>query len=159
MPADPSASETRPQSQSASIERPRRRILAIVGGIGLIVLLAMGGFALFGGFDKTTSVRVSGTEKKVVRIALVDAVIGFDVTPDVVEAARGTHVVLDVVNEGGDPHDLAVEGGPATAMLDPGTAQRLDLGTVARDWAAWCTLPDHKAAGMTLEIQVVEPSA
>jgi uncharacterized cupredoxin-like copper-binding protein len=27
---------------------------------------------------------------------------------------------------------------------------------VTGDWAAWCTLPGHKVAGMTLEIEVVD---
>jgi nitrite reductase (NO-forming) len=95
----------------------------------------------------------------VVRIALVDAVVGFDVTPDVLEVARGTHVVLKVVNEGGEDHDLAVDGGAKTRTLSPGQSQRLDLGTVVGDRAAFCTLPGHKVAGMTLDIRVVDPSA
>ena len=112
----------------------------------------MAGFALLGGFDKTTSNRVSGRDQ-VVRIALVDAFVGFDVTPDVLEVERGTHVVLNVVNEGGEGHDLAVDGGPRTRTLGPGQAQRLDLGTVTGDRAGWCTLPNHKVAGMTLDIR------
>ena len=91
-----------------------------------------------------------------VRVALVDALVGFDVTPDVLEVDRGTRVVLNVVNEGGEDHDLAVDGGPRTRMLAPGQSQRLDLGTVTGNRPAWCTLPDHKVAGMTLDIEVVD---
>ena len=94
-----------------------------------------------------------------VRIALVDAVVGFDVTPDVLEVARGTHVVLDVVNEGSEDHDLAVNGGPQTRTLGPGESQRLDLGTVVNDRAALCTLPGHKLAVMSLDIHLVRASA
>jgi nitrite reductase (NO-forming) len=160
MSADRSSTATAPPSEERSRKRPRC-LLALAGVIGLVVLavLGVGAFALSGGFDKTTSERVSGTETQVVRIALVDAVVGFDVTPDVLEVDRGTHVVLNVVNEGGEDHDLAVEGGATTRTLGPGKSQRLDLGTVVGDWAAWCTLPGHKAAGMTLDIQVVDPSA
>jgi nitrite reductase (NO-forming) len=124
----------------------------------VLAILGMGAFALTGGFDKTTSARVSGVETQVVRVALVDAVVGFDVTPDVLEVARGTHVVLKVVNEGGEDHDLVVEAGPKTRTLGPGQSQRLDLGTVVDDRPAWCTLPNHKVAGMTLDIEVVDPS-
>jgi hypothetical protein len=70
-----------------------------------------------------------------------------------------SHVVLNVVNEGGEDRDLAVEGGAKTRTLGPGQSQRLDLGTVVGDRAAWCTLPNHKVAGMTLDIEVVDPSA
>jgi nitrite reductase (NO-forming) len=161
MSTDRSSTAIGRRSEGGSKKRPRWRLLATGGVIGLVVLaiLGVGAFALSGGFDKTTSKRVAGTETQVVRIALVDAAIGFDVTPDVLEVARGTHVVLKVVNEGGEDHDLAVDGGPKTRTLGPGQSQRLDLGTVVGDWAAWCTLPNHKAAGMTLDIQVVDPSA
>jgi nitrite reductase (NO-forming) len=161
MSTDRSSTATGLPNEEGSKKRPRWRFLATTGVTGLLVLavLGVGAFALSGGFDKTTSERVSGTGKQVVRIALVDAVIGFDVTPDVLEVARGTHVVLKVVNEGDEDHDLAVDGGAKTRTLGPGKSQRLDLGTVVGDWAAFCTLPGHKLAGMTLDIQVVDPSA
>ncbi|HEX5954954.1 MAG TPA: hypothetical protein VFY37_03375 [Solirubrobacterales bacterium] len=62
----------------------------IAAGIGLAVVatVAVAAFALFGGFDKKVSERVSGTETQVVRVALVDALVGFDVTPDVLEVDR-----------------------------------------------------------------------
>jgi nitrite reductase (NO-forming) len=150
--ADGTASEER------SVKRPRWRHLATAGAIGLVALalLGVGGFALSGGFDKTTSERVSGPGTQVVRVALVDALVGFDVTPDVLEVVRGTHVALDVVNEGEEDHDLAVEGGAKTRTLGPGESERLDLGTVTDGLDFLCTLPGHKLAGMTLDLQVVD---
>lgn len=143
------------------MQRPRWRLLATAGVIGLVAVAALGfvGFALSGGLDKTTSKQVAGPGTQVVRVALVDAVVGFDVTPDVLKVARGTHVVLKVVNEGDEDHDLAVEGGAMTRMLGPGESDRLDLGTVTDDLDLWCTLPGHKLGGMTLDVQVVDPSA
>jgi nitrite reductase (NO-forming) len=137
---------------------PRRRRLATAGVIGLVVLAALGfaAFALSGGLDKTTSKQVSGPGTPVVRVALVDAVVGFDVTPDLLEVARGTHVVLEVVNEGDEEHDLAVEGGAKTRRLGPGESDRLDLGTVTDGLDLWCTLPGHKLGGMTLDVEVVD---
>jgi nitrite reductase (NO-forming) len=158
MSADRSPTATGPPSEEGPRKRRRWRLRAAIGAVGLGVL-AVGGFALLGGLDRTTSERVSGTGTQVVRVALVDAAVGFDVTPDLLEVAPGAHVVLKVVNEGDEDHDLAVEGGPQTRTLSPGQSQRLDLGTVAEDWAASCTLPGHEAAGMTLDIQVVDPSA
>lgn len=160
VPTD-SSHTTGPPRDGGPRKRPRWRLPAIAGAIGLAVLavLGVGAFALSGGFDKTASKRVSGTGTQVVRVALVDAVVGFDVTPDVLEVAPGTHVVLNVVNEGDEEHDLSIDGGAQTRTLGPGQSQRLDLGTVADDQAAWCTLPGHKVAGMTLDIQVVDPPA
>jgi nitrite reductase (NO-forming) len=125
----------------------------------VLAVLGVGAFALSGGFDKTTSERVSGPGTQVVRVALVDAVIGFDVTPDVLEVVRGTHVVLNVVNEGNEDHDLGVNGGVKTRTLSPGESQRLDLGTVTDDRAFLCTLPGHKLAGMTLDMRIIDPSS
>jgi nitrite reductase (NO-forming) len=155
---DPSPTATGPPRDRGPRKRPRWRLLAIAGAIGLVVLavLGVGAFALSGGFDKTTSERVSGTGTQVVRVALVDAVVGFDVTPDVLEVARGTHVVLNVVNEGDEDHDLAVDGGAKTRTLGPGESERLDLGTVTDELDFLCTLPGHKLAGMTLDLQVVD---
>jgi nitrite reductase (NO-forming) len=157
MAADRGSDPTEPRRAPAATKRRRWRLLAAAGVIAAAVL-AVGAFAFFGGFDREVTKQVSGTGTQVVRVALVDAVIGFDVTPDVLEVARGTHVVLDVVNEGEEDHDLAVEGGPRTRTLNPGESQGLDLGTVLADWPAWCTLPGHKAAGMTLDIEVVDRS-
>ena len=133
--------------------RPRHRLL-----IAIALVIALGTFAAFalaGGLDKTTTESVPGGGTKVVRVALVDAAVGFDVTPDVVVVDRGTRLILDVVNEGDDVHDLAVDGGSSrTRMLDPGESQRLDLGRVGGDVRALCTIPGHELAGMSLDIQV-----
>ena len=137
--------------------RPRHRLLiatavALVIGIG-----AFAAFALAGGFDKTTTERVSGGGTKIVRVALVDAAVGFDVTPDVVVVDPGTHLILDVGNDGNDVHDLAVDGGSSrTRMLDPGESQRLDLGHVSADIRTLCTLSGHELAGMSLDVQLDE---
>jgi nitrite reductase (NO-forming) len=133
----------------------RRHILIASATAIAAALVALGVFALSGGLDKTVTERVHGGGTRVVRVALVDAVVGFDVTPDELVVDRGTHVVLDVVNEGDEVHDLALEGGPATRRLDPGQSQRLDLGEITRSLPElYCTLPGHKSAGMTLDIQI-----
>ena len=122
-------------------------IAAALGGLGV--------FALFDGRDRTVTERVHGGDSRVVRVALVDAAVGFDVTPDELVVDRGTHVVLDVVNEGDEVHDLAVEGGAGTRRLDPNEAKRLDLGVITSSLPElYCTLPGHKSAGMTLDIQI-----
>jgi nitrite reductase (NO-forming) len=136
----------------------RRHILIASATAIAAALVALGVFALFGGLDKTVTERVHGGGTRVVRVALVDAVVGFDVTPDELVVDRGTHVVLDVVNEGDEVHDLALEGGPATRQLDPGQSQRLDLGVITRSLPElYCTLPGHRSAGMTFDIQIQGP--
>jgi hypothetical protein len=127
-----------------------------MSGIALAAaVLALGVYALFGGFDRTVTERVDGGGTRVVRVALVDALVGFDVTPDQLLVERGTHLVLEVVNEGDEVHDLALADGARTNMLDPGQAQRLDLGVMTSSLPElYCTLPGHKSAGMTLDVQI-----
>jgi nitrite reductase (NO-forming) len=118
-------------------------------------LLGLGGFALFGGLDRTVTARVHAGETRVVRVALVDALLGLDVTPDRLVVDRGTHVVLEVVNEGDEVHDLALEDGRRTERLDPGESQRLDLGVLTTSVPQlYCTLPGHRLAGMTLDVEI-----
>ena len=64
-------------------KRPGRRLLGVAGaGLAALAVLGVGAFALAGGIDKTVSERVAGSGAQVVRVALVDAAVGFDVTPD-----------------------------------------------------------------------------
>jgi nitrite reductase (NO-forming) len=133
----------------------RRHVVAVTVMALTAALLGFGVCALFGGLDRTVTERVHGGGSRVVRVALVDAVVGFDVTPDQLLMDRGTHLVLDVVNEGDEVHDLALEGGVRTDRLDPGQSQRLDLGVITSSPPGlYCTLPGHKSAGMTLTIQI-----
>lgn len=139
------------------MKRPRRFwIIAAVGLLGLATASA-GAVAVAGGFSRpTTRERVAGPGPQVVRVALVDTSLGFDVRPNTLTVERGTHVVLDVVNEGKEEHDLAVEGGwRRTRMLEPGDSDRLDLGRVVADSDSWCTVGAHKLFGMSLAVHVV----
>jgi hypothetical protein len=135
----------------------RRRLVMSTAVILVLAVCALAAFALAGGFDKTATDRVLGGGTRVVPVALVDATVGFDVTPDVVAVDPGTHLILDVVNDGDEAHDLAVEDGSArTRMLDPGESQRLDLGRVSANMRALCTVSGHDVAGMSLDVRTEE---
>lgn len=137
----------------------RRRTTLIVGAVLAVGLAALVTVALGGGFDTTVTERVSGGGTRVVHVALVDATLGLAIRPNVITVDRGTRLVLDVENEGGEAHDLAVAGGTSrTRMLGAGESQRLDLGTTTTTTKAWCTLPGHKLAGMTLTIEIAAPA-
>jgi nitrite reductase (NO-forming) len=138
----------------------RRHVLAALAVALAAALVRVAAFALSGGLDRTVSERVHGGGTRAVRVALVDAVVGFDVTPDQLVVDRGTHVVLKVINEGDEVHDLALDGGSRTRRLQPGQAQRLDLGVISGNLPElYCTLPGHKAAGMTLDVRIQEAVA
>jgi nitrite reductase (NO-forming) len=157
------------QSHKSSTRLPRfglsrglrtRWILLSATAVALVLaLVAVVAYAFAGGFDPITNEHAGGGGTRVVRVELVDVSLGFDVAPDVITVDPGTHLVLDVVNEGKEVHNLALNGGlPRTRMLEPGESQRLDIGTVSRDLGSWCTLPGQKLFGMALEIHVVRGS-
>ncbi|MEN8652582.1 multicopper oxidase domain-containing protein [Streptomyces sp. 21So2-11] len=76
------------------------------------------------------------------------------VSPDRIEVTDGTSLRLKVTNQDAQRHDLKVDGGPATPLLAGGQSRTLDLGHITADRQAWCTVPGHRAAGMTLDIVV-----
>ncbi|KUO20059.1 multicopper oxidase domain-containing protein [Streptomyces dysideae] len=79
---------------------------------------------------------------------------GMRVRPARIEVAAGTALRLKVTNADAQRHDLKVEDGPATPLLAKGRTHVLDVGRITGNREAWCTLPGHRAAGMTLDIAV-----
>ncbi|MFE9646261.1 multicopper oxidase domain-containing protein [Streptomyces sp. NPDC006365] len=92
----------------------------------------------------------AATATRTVNVTLAD----MRIRPARIEVAAGTALRLKVTNDDAQRHDLKVEDGPATPMLAKGDTRVLDLGEVTENREAWCTLPGHKAAGMTMDIVV-----
>ena len=76
------------------------------------------------------------------------------VEPDRVEVPSGTHLIVEVTNNGDQEHDLNLEGETGTDRLPPSESQTADFGLIDADAQAWCTVPGHKDAGMVLTIAV-----
>ena len=70
-----------------------------------------------------------------------------------ISVPMGTRLFLHVTNADTVRHDLYIDGGPRTPLLAHDQQARLDLGTVTHTGDGWCTLPGHKAAGMTMTIR------
>jgi nitrite reductase (NO-forming) len=49
-------------------------------------------------------------------------------------------------------HDLRLSNGAHTALLQPGQTTVLDAGVITKALDGWCTVPGHRAAGMTMRI-------
>ncbi|MFI1169563.1 multicopper oxidase domain-containing protein [Streptomyces sp. NPDC020801] len=117
----------------------------------LAVLVANSGSA--GGTSDNAAGPAGGgvaTTTRTVAVSLRD----MRIVPSRIEVARGTALRLRVTNRDAQRHDLKVEDGPATSLLSGGQSRTLDLGTVTTGRRAWCTVPGHRAAGMTLDIVV-----
>jgi nitrite reductase (NO-forming) len=75
--------------------------------------------------------------------------------PDVIEVEPGTHVIIETTNTDSMPHDLVFENDLSTDLLARDTTATLDLGVIDEDLDGWCSVSGHRAAGMTLTIEVV----
>ncbi|WP_433226829.1 multicopper oxidase domain-containing protein [Actinomadura formosensis] len=129
--------------------RPSPAVAGVVVGALLTAVAVV--FASSGqtGPSSNTSVAASGT--RVVEVSLV----GMRIRPGTVEVAPGARVVLRVTNRDGMRHDLRLASGQATSMLDPGESATLTVPSVRGTVEGWCTVPGHRAAGMTMQIKTV----
>jgi nitrite reductase (NO-forming) len=98
---------------------------------------------------------VPAAGNRTVRVSLMD----LRISPDRIEVPAGTALRLEVTNRDAVRHDLRVTGGAATPLLAKGRGHTLDLGRITEDLEAWCGVPGHRAAGMSLDIVVREAAA
>ncbi|MFF8534414.1 cupredoxin domain-containing protein [Streptomyces sp. SAS_267] len=123
--------------------------------IVLAVIVANSGGDTSGETSAAGTAGVGAGTTRTVAVTLAD----MRIRPARIEVAAGTSLRLKVTNTDAQRHDLKIEDGPATPMLAKGSTRVLDLGPVAEDREAWCTLPGHKAAGMTMDIVVKDDTA
>lgn len=118
--------------------------VAVAAVAAVAVALGMGGSAPSGAAGVTGAARTIDVTLKDMRFS-----------PDVIDVPAGTRLVLRVTNADGLPHDLHVDTGEHTPRLSRGQTALLDLGAVQQDREAWCDVPGHRAAGMTMTIHAV----
>ena len=63
-------------------------------------------------------------------------------------------ITFDVKNGGKLGHDLAIEGGPKTKLIQPGSSGRLVVTLKPGKYHLYCSVPGHEQAGMKLDITV-----
>ncbi|WP_030226937.1 multicopper oxidase domain-containing protein [Streptomyces sp. NRRL WC-3626] len=126
---------------------------ALWGTVAGAVLTVLAVLAANSGKDTVAGTAAPGARTtRTVAVTLA----GMRVRPARIEVAAGTVLRLEVTNSDARRHDLKVGNGPATPLLDRGETRTLDLGPVTGDREAWCTLPGHRAAGMTMAIVVTD---
>lgn len=131
----------------------RPALLGAAAGTAVVlaaVLVAGSGGGTSGGQVLAVGPGSTATAPRTVDVTLAD----MRIRPGRIEVPKGTDLRLRVTNKDAQRHDLKVGGGPSTPLLAPGQSRTLDLGPVTGDRHAWCTVPGHRAAGMTLDIVV-----
>ena len=130
-----------------------KRLPFVVGVVLAVVALMVGTLVGRGDNHVTAGTTSGGIRTIAVRMA------GMRFSPSTISVIAGTRVVLQVTNADDMSHDLHIDGGPTTPMLAPGQQARLDLGTITHALQGWCTVPGHKAAGMTISIGVTNATS
>ncbi|MFI1420927.1 multicopper oxidase domain-containing protein [Streptomyces sp. NPDC020731] len=142
-------------SHDASSRRPV--LLGTAAGAALTVLAVL---AANSGGDTGGPAVAAGTAGGTTVTRTVEVTLdGMRVRPARIDVTEGTALRLKVTNTDAQRHDLKVGNGSATPLLARGQSRTLDLGPVTEDREAWCTLPGHRAAGMTLDIVVRRAAA
>ena len=124
----------------------------LLGGLGLgLVMLAIAlVVALTGGTSRAvpTHAVLAAGGTQTVEVTLAD----MRVVPSLIDVPAGTRVVLHVTNTDAMHHDLVLASGQRTPLLGTGESATIDVGTVGATIAGWCSVPGHRAAGMTMSI-------
>lgn len=84
---------------------------------------------------------------------------GMAFVPSRVEVPAGNALHLTIRNEGDQRHDLVFANGATTGQISPGASVELTLDPLGADLQGWCSLPGHRAAGMTFDVVVTGASA
>lgn len=113
--------------------------------IGALLTAAAVVFAA-SGTSGPSEITVTGTRTVDVTLS------GMRITPGTINVAPGTRLTLRVTNKDAQRHDLKLGTGQATPMLGPGGTATITV-TVAESIDGWCTVPGHRAAGMTMRIE------
>jgi uncharacterized cupredoxin-like copper-binding protein len=66
--------------------------------------------------------------------------------------AKAGKFTFNVKNAGKIAHDLAIKGGPKTALIQPGGTAQLTATLKPGKYHLYCTVPGHEQAGMKVDI-------
>jgi len=126
-----------------------------VGGVAVgVVLLAVA--VAFANSGRTSSASdatpTAGSAAAGSTVGVAISLREMRIDPSTVTAKPGTHLILRVTNNGTMRHDLRLSNGAHTALLNPGQTTVLDAGVITEALNGWCTVPGHRAAGMTMKV-------
>ncbi len=123
---------------------------AFVAFIAMLAAVFAAGMA-WRAFDESEAlVEVQASGRMTIEVELGEMFV----RPSSIEVAAGTELVLVVHNAGTIDHDLKLDGTLGTELLKPGETETVNLGVQQASGEAWCTIPGHREAGMTMDIVV-----
>jgi nitrite reductase (NO-forming) len=128
------------------------RLPVVAVSIGLVVIVAPAVVAVSAHSQGHGPSRIAVHEGDVTELPI--SLVDMDIRPELIELPAGRHLRLVITNHGLSPHNLVFANGPATPMLARGERATIDFDPPSGRISGWCTVPGHRAAGMTLDLRV-----
>ena len=94
-----------------------------------------------------------GASEKVVAKTVAVQEKEFKILPATLTVAHGA-IAFTVKNVGKIPHDLAIQGGSKTPLINAGQSATLTVTLKAGSYTLYCSVPGHRAAGMVAKLTV-----
>lgn len=136
---------------------------SVVAGLAIVVLaVAIGGAvdpAAIGASSSATSSAAAGVAATGQTTTVEVEIKGMRFAPDQIEVPAGNVLIINLVNNGSDVHDLVLETGQSSGKLKPGERTTFDVGVVGRDLEGWCSVAGHRQMGMVMQIVATGPNA
>jgi FtsP/CotA-like multicopper oxidase with cupredoxin domain len=136
------------------------KVIAILGAIFGFAALLIATVALSqaGATSASPAAAGAGSPEATPAAAVLEVALGdIFIAPPNLSAAAGTEVTLEVTNTGAIQHDLVLEDGPNTPLIDPGGSESLALGALeAGTYTLYCSVPGHREGGMVASLVVAE---
>ncbi|GAA1764631.1 multicopper oxidase domain-containing protein [Luedemannella helvata] len=136
---------------------PQRPLGGVAAGLALVLLAVLVGVVAERGADAAPAPTVAVAATGHTTTVQVTAK-GMRFHPDRITVPAGDRLVIELTNTDNRRHDLVLATGPRTAAVAGGATVTLDAGVIGGEVAAWCSLPGHKQAGMTLTITTAAAS-
>jgi nitrite reductase (NO-forming) len=158
--AAPGPRPARHVPEPPAVVRGRHTGLAAIGIAAVVLAVAVGAAIDPAGLRAQTSSSAAAGVVATGQTTTVD-VVAKDMRfhPAVVEAPAGNRLVIRVVNQDRDVHDLTLETGQASGRLAPGARGQVVVPVVGRNLDGWCSVVGHRQMGMVFAVQVTGSTA
>jgi nitrite reductase (NO-forming) len=149
--ASDTAAETTAEPKPVVAPAPRHGG-AIAAAVATVVIAMTVGIALdpvAAGLSTTGPTAVVATgETTTVQMSMKD----MRFTPSVVEVPAGNTLVIVLTNEDNQVHDLVLESGVTSGLVNPGTTVTVKAGVIGADLDGWCSIAGHRLLGMVMKV-------
>lgn len=128
--------------------RPWRRFAPSAVAAAGVVALAVAAGALAGSPQSNGGAAAPTGATTRVRVVMKD----MRFSPDTVRVPAGNRLVIQLVDDDAQVHDLTLASGAASPRLNRGQSATLDAGVIRQDLDGWCSVLGHRQMGMVMKI-------